>query len=110
MQDLFVAAYRLSCPVACGLLIPQPGIEPSFPALEDELSPTGLPRKSLLFLTKQGFPCGSTGKESTCNVGDLGSIPGLGRFPEEGKSYPLQYSGLENSIDSLVHGVAKRHD
>ena len=45
----------------------------------------------------QGVPCGSAGKESTCNVGDLGSIPGLGRSPGEGKGYPLQYSGLENS-------------
>ena len=41
-----------------------------------------------------GFPCGSAGKESTCNAGDLGSIPGLGRSPGEGKGYPLQYSGL----------------
>ena len=47
----------------------------------------------------QGFPCGSAGKESTCNVGDLNPIPGLGRFPGEGKGYPLQYSGLENSKD-----------
>jgi len=54
-----------------------------------------------------GFPCGSTGKESTCNAGDLGSIPGLGRYPGEGKGYPLQYSGLENSIDCIVHGVAE---
>ena len=45
------------------------------------------------------FPCDSAGKESTCNVGDLGSIPGLGRSPAEGKGYPLQYSGLENSMD-----------
>ena len=44
-----------------------------------------------------GFPCDSAGKESTCNVGDLDLIPGLGRFPGEGKGYPLQYSGLENS-------------
>ena len=43
------------------------------------------------------FLGGSAGKESACNVGDLGSIPGLGRAPEEGKGYPLQYSGLENS-------------
>ena len=43
--------------------------------------------------------CGSDGKESTCNAGDLGSIPGLGRSPGEGKDYPLQYSGLENSRD-----------
>ena len=54
-----------------------------------------------------GFPCGSAGKESACNVGDLGSIPGLGRSPGEGKGYPLQYSGLENSMDYIVHGVAK---
>ena len=43
-----------------------------------------------------GFPCVSAGKESACNAGDLGSIPGLGRSPGEGKGYPLQYSGLEN--------------
>ena len=47
-----------------------------------------------------GFPCGSDGKESTCNAGDLGSTPGLGRSPGEGKGYPLQYSGLENSMGS----------
>ena len=45
-----------------------------------------------------GFPCGSAGKESACNLGDLGSIPGLERFPEEEKGYPCQYSGLENSM------------
>ena len=49
-----------------------------------------------------GFPGGSDGKESTCNVADLGSIPGLGRSPGEGNSYPLQYSGLENSMDRGV--------
>ena len=54
-----------------------------------------------------GFSCGSAGKESTCNAGDLGSIPRLGRSPGEGKGYPLQYSGLENSIDCIVHGVTK---
>ena len=54
-----------------------------------------------------GFLGGSAGKESTCNVGDLGSIPGLGRSPEEGKGYPLQYSGLENSMDCIVHGIIK---
>ena len=53
------------------------------------------------------FPCDSTGKESTCNAGDLGSIPGLGRSPGEGKGYPLQYSGLENPMDCIVHGVTK---
>ena len=55
-----------------------------------------------------GFPGRSAGKESTCNVGDLGSIPGLGRSPGEGKVFPLQHSGLESSMDCIVHGVAKR--
>ena len=54
-----------------------------------------------------GFPCGSAGKESACNAGDVGLIPGLGRSPGERKGYPLQYSALENSMDSVVHGVAK---
>ena len=54
-----------------------------------------------------GFPCGSAGKEFACNVGEVGSIPGLGRSPGEGKGYPLQYSGLENSMDYIVHGVTK---
>ena len=54
-----------------------------------------------------GFPDGSAGKESACNAGDLGSIPGLGRAPEEGNAYSLQYSGLKNSMDCIVHGVAK---
>ena len=54
-----------------------------------------------------GFPCDSAGKESICNVGVLGSIPGLGRCPGDGKGYPLQYSGLENSMDCVVDGVAK---
>ena len=48
---------------------------------------------------------GSAGKESTCNAGDLGLIPGLGRSPGEWKGYSLQYSGLENSMDCIVHGV-----
>ena len=52
-----------------------------------------------------GFPGGSPGKESAGNVGDLGSIPGLGRSPGEGKGYPLQYSSLENSMDCIVHVV-----
>ena len=53
------------------------------------------------------FPGGSAGKEYAHYVGDLGSIPGLGRYPGEGNSYPLQYSGLENSMDCIVHGVAE---
>ena len=59
-----------------------------------------------------GFPASSAGKESACNAGDPGSIPGLGRSPGEGNGYPLQYSCLENSMDrgawqAIVHGVAK---
>ena len=54
-----------------------------------------------------GFPCGSAGREFTYNAEDLGETPGLGRCPGEGKGYPLQYSGLENSMDCTVHGVAK---
>ena len=54
-----------------------------------------------------GFPCGSSGQESACNTGDLGSIPGLGRSPKGGNIHPLKYSGLENSMDSIVHGVTK---
>ena len=59
-----------------------------------------------------GFPCDSAGKESACNGGDLGLIPGLGRFPGEGKGYyyPLRYSGLENPMDYIVLGVAKESD
>ena len=54
-----------------------------------------------------GFHIGSSGKESLSNTGDQGSIPGLGRSPREGKGYPLQYSGLENSMDCIGHGVTK---
>ena len=54
-----------------------------------------------------GFPCGSAGKESACNAGDLGLIPGLRRSPGEGKGYPFHYSGLENSMDCIVHGIAE---
>ena len=58
-----------------------------------------------------GFPCGSAGKESACNGGDLGLITGLGRSPAEGNGYPLQYSDLKNSMDrgawqAIDHRVA----
>ena len=53
------------------------------------------------------LPCGPVGKESACNVRDLGSIPWLGRSPGEGKGYPLQYSGLENSMECIAKGGAK---
>ena len=54
-----------------------------------------------------GLPWWPGGKESACKAGDLGLTPGLGRSPGEGKGYPLQYSGLENSMDCIVHGVAE---
>ena len=54
-----------------------------------------------------GFPGSSVGKESTCDAGDLGLIPELGRSLGEGKAYPLQYSGLEKSMGYTVHGVTK---
>ena len=64
--------------------------------------------KILLFkFNTLGFHCGSAGKESTCNEGDPGSVPGLGRSLGEGKGSPLQYSVLENSMNCIVHGVAK---
>ena len=63
-------------------------------------------------MPRKGFPGGSDGKESTCNSGDLGSIPGSGRFPGEGDGNPLQYSLLENPMDRgawqvVVHRVTK---
>ena len=69
---------------------------------EDPLEKGEATRSSIL-----GLPGGSAGKESACSAGDLGLISGLGRCPGEGKGYPLQYSGLENSMDYTVHGVTK---
>ena len=64
------------------------------------------PNKPIVTLN-MGFPGGSAVKESACNAGDLGLIPGLGRSPGEGNGNPLQYSGLENSMDCIVYGVTK---
>ena len=78
--------------------------------VQEAVEEVGVGRAKLIlsfFLFALGFPCGSAGKESTCNSGDLGSIPGLGRSPGEGKGYPLQYSALENSMNYIVHGVEK---
>ena len=58
-------------------------------------------------LESRGFPGGSEGKESSCNAGDLGSIPRLGRSPGEGNDYTLQYSGQENSMNCIAQGVGK---
>ena len=73
-----------------------------FPGQEEPWRKDRLPTP--LFLE---FPGASAGKESTCNAGGLGSVPGLGRSPGEGKGYPLQYSGPENSMDCILHGVVK---
>ena len=67
-------------------------------------------RDRLLTPVFLGFPGGSAGKESTCNAGDLGSIPGLGRSPGEGNGYPVQYSGLENSMVCSMGSQRVRHD
>ena len=79
------------------------GLTGLIPLLSKGLSkvfPNTTVQKHQFFSTQPScFPCDSVGKESTCNVGDLGSIPGLGRSPGEGKGYPLQYSDLENSMD-----------
>ena len=58
-------------------------------------------------LAPNGLPCSSAGKETTCNAGELGLIPGLGRSPREEKAYPFQYSYMENSMDCIIHGVTK---
>ena len=85
--------------------LPNPGIEPrssTFQGWEDPLEKGKATHSNIL-----GFPCSSSGKESACNVGDLGLIPGLERSPGEGKGYTLQYSGLEYSMDCIDHGVTE---
>ena len=69
----------------------------------------GKPRIYFNFILLLASPCGSAGKESTCNAGGQSLIPGLGRSLGEGKGYPLRYSGLENSMGCIVCGVAKSH-
>ena len=72
------------------------------------MSPLMIEETDFKYIGESGeVPCGSVDKESACNMGDMGSIPGLGRSPGKGKGYPLQYSGLENSKDCIVHRVAK---
>ena len=66
-----------------------------------------LGRKVVMTLLKFGFLCGLAGKEFTCNAGNLDSVLGLRRSPGEGKGYQPQYSGLENSMDCIVHWVKK---
>ena len=83
------------------LWYPMDGSTSAFPVLHY------LPEFAQTHVHWTGFPCGSAGEESTCNARDLSLIPGLGRSPGEGKGYPLQYSGLKNSMDCIIHGVAK---
>ena len=109
--------------------LPHPGIEPGSPALQADTSlsePPGKLKKTLsktnfygtawdallliimlYFWSFSYFPASSVGKESACNSGDPGSIPGSGRSAGEGIGYPLQYSNLENSMDCTVHGVTE---
>ena len=76
--------------------LPDPGIEPRSPVLQADSLPSEIPGNAS---EAAGFPDGSDGKEPTCNVGDLGSTPGLGKSPGVGNANPLQYFGLENSMD-----------
>ena len=107
-----------SCPRFLWSLLRGPLAEnPPLPPVHSENPIPGSASPHLLglgffFLALLGFPSGSDGKESTCNAGDLGSVPELGRYPGEGNGNPLQYSCLENSMDggawwAAVHGVAK---
>ena len=89
--------------------LPNPAIKPKSPALQADSLPAEPPGKPELglFLFYLDFFGGSAGKESACNAGDLGSIPGLGKAPGEGKGYPLQCSGLEKSMDCTVHEMIR---
>ena len=102
--------WTLSCSI--WVLVPQPRFKPRPPALEvHSLThwtttevPCGTVFNSGLCYSYEGFPHSSVGKESTCNAGDPGLIPGLGRAAGEGEGYPLQYSSLEKSMDCIVPG------
>ena len=83
---------------ACSELKPLRSFLPPKPSYPDYLD-------TIPELELWGFPGGSADKISVCNVGGLGLIPGLERFPGEGKGYPLLYSGLENSMNCIVQGV-----
>ena len=103
----FVNSIMHPCIAFCDFVILFP-LSPLFYSL-NSYSQTNHQHISLCWalLSREGFSCGSAGQESTCNAGHLDLIPGLGRPPGEGKGYPLQYSGLENSMDCIVLGVAK---
>ena len=97
---------------ACGILMPQPGIEPVPPASEGRILTTGLPGKSQKNVHSSRLPRWLCGKLSAFSLGDPGLIPGSGKSPGEGNGNPFQYSWLGNSMDAgawwpIVHGVAK---
>ena len=106
LKDIFsLPPYILRSSLIAQLVKNPPAMQETlvrFLGQEDLLERDRLPTPVFL-----GFPCDSDGKEFACNAGDPGPIPGLGRFPEEVKGYTLQYSGLENSMDCIVHGVTK---
>ena len=88
--------------------MPALGLAPLTPALfKSQLYMFLYPYHFINALLAYGLPCGSAEKEFAYNVGDLGLIHGLGRSPGEGKGYPLQYSGLKNSMDCIVHGATE---
>ena len=88
-------------------VLSHPHLQSCLMGLPHNLNISDLARSWIYLSSVWGFTDSSVGKESACNVGDLGLIPGLGWSLAEGKGYPLQYSGLENSMDCIVHGVAK---
>ena len=101
---MFVVGFAESWPSSFPSLFPQPVVFTApFTVGVSTYSVASFAVFYKLLLLFLGFPHGLPGKESTCNEGDLGLIPGLGRSPREGNSYPFQYSGLENSMDYIVH-------
>ena len=106
-MEFFSNEYWSGLPFPSPRDLPNPGIQPTSPALAGGLFTTEPPgklfyhniRKNKLEGFSLGFPGGSDSKVSACSVGDLGSIPGLGKSPGEGNGNPLQYSCLENSMD-----------
>ena len=88
------------------------GLKPEMPPMRVLAGPyippsSHFPLFHIISALSSTVPRGSAGKESACNEGDLDSIPGWGRSPGEGNGYPLQYSGLENSMDCTINGVSK---
>ena len=109
-------AWGLSFSMTCGILLPQLGTEPLSPALQGRFLASRPPVRSqdsnLHYIISKpmlqfGFPGSSAAKESYCNARDSSSISESGRSPGEGIGYPLHYSGLENSVDCIIHPVPK---